>query len=204
MDSVKNWYRSKSMNFSLPGNPMDFKSHSHSGSYGATDRALKHAADVCKKLQPSAETRSAVLSTVRDVTDYGRKLVIPNEATKQKVSRFYESRVAKLKYAQLDDGFRPGHGQPDDLTRICVEVDSDDSHPYYQPRPHADTALARLEDQQVPSIEPLSLPARLRTHSLGAGAQPTSAVASRDENPFGTSDWNGSFMQYKDPVRRPF
>lgn len=129
----------------------------------------KTATNVCKKITPSSETRSAVVNTV---TDYGRKL-IPNEATKQKVSRFYESQVAKLKYAQLKEGY-----QPSDREDLDKFADDDD---FYGMR----------SDHQVPedtTFTPIS-PARIT---------PSSEKMKHSQS----ADWNGSFIQFKEPGKR--
>jgi len=182
MDTVKNWYRSKSMNFQQPSRsndrPYDFGNSPapdfKAQSYGPTDRALKTATEVCKKLTPSTETKNTVVNAVEH---YGRKL-IPNEATKQKVSRFYESQVAKLKYSQLKEGYQPAYR--DDLTPFSDEdsfygnqnTDSSFRHP------HGPT------EREVPTfIHPQS---RLRTNSLTATSAGIPAAAT----------WDGTFMRY--------
>jgi len=180
MDSVKNWYRSKSMNFqqsqnqSRPydfgNNPAEFKTQS----YGPTDRALKTATEVCKKLTPSTETKNTVVNAVEH---YGRKL-IPKEATKQKVSRFYESQVAKLKYAQLKEGYQPS--DRDDLTRFS----EDDS--FYGNTSSTDSSYSHhpSTERQVPTVQNLHPQSRLRASSLSTATP--------------ASDWDGTFMRYKD------
>ncbi|OQV18183.1 hypothetical protein BV898_07773 [Hypsibius exemplaris] len=201
MDSVKNWYRSKSMNFppqnngrsgggyDFGNNPGDFKSQN----YGPTDRALKMATEVGKKLTPSTETKNTVVNAVEH---YGRKL-IPNEATKQKVSRFYESQVAKLKYAQLKEGYQPG--DRDDLTRFAEEDSfygahnsSNNSDPFRYPA----TSTAYSE-REVPTIQPLQPQSRLRTSSLSTPAPSTSNSGTSPA--LAATAWDGTFMRYKEP-----
>jgi len=190
MDSVKNWYRSKSMNFQqnnqnnrrydFGNSPADFKTQS----YGPTDRAMKTATEVCKKLTPSTETKNTVVNAVEH---YGRKL-IPKEATKQKVSRFYESQVAKLKYAQLKEGYQPG--DRDDLSRLTADDDSYYGHttstdPFYG---HHTGMHPSASERQVPSV--LDPQFRTRTNSLTSS--PTVPAS---------GDWDGTFMRYKDSGR---
>lgn len=116
---------------------------------------------------------------MENVKEYGRKL-IPNEATKQKVSRFYESQVAKLKYTQLKDGFHPG-----DRNEDCSRLTDDDS--FYGT---SEVQRRNFDDQEVPSSNSALGPiARLRTSSLGGRTT-------------GNQEWKGSFMQFKDTGRR--
>ncbi|GAU96085.1 hypothetical protein RvY_07577 [Ramazzottius varieornatus] len=168
MDSVKSWYRSKSMSFPKPGsqlesthwNNADFKSQAYGSTDSAADRAAKAATEICKKLTPSKETQTTVVNTVGQ---YGRKL-IPNEATKQKVSRFYESQVAKLKYSQLKEGY-----QPDDRDDLARFSDEDSFHGHPEP------------SRQVP------------TNSFDDSLSPHSRARAAST---GSHGWNGSFMNF--------